>query len=809
MWAASLLRRQWRSALVLVVLIAVLGGVALTAAAGARRTDTALRRFVDTTHSVGFNYSPVFPGSAHLPGVASFAELVGEPLLKVLPSGRVDPRFPLPVGGIDHTTLYQIYGVVLRSGRFPDPTRPDEVLASLTAADSEHLHVGSRIRLRDMSGIITRLHVVIPPFVPPGTGTSVTLRVVGVGVGEDDIAASSARSQGGQASFGSIFLTPAYISAHGGPASALYTGATIQARPGITVAELRHELDSLAQREPDVLSGTNYDMSDLLVNAAAIQRTIRPDVVAMWLFAILVGIAAILVIGQVLAREVWAASAQYPTLRALGVARRQFVWGVTAPALAITLFGALFAVVVAIAASPLTPIGPARLAEPQPGFAVNISVLAAGAALVVAGIIAQVLWAARRASAASIAPQEAASTSRLAEMAAAAGLPPPVTTGLRFAFAPGRGSGAVPVRSTVLVATFAVAALVAAVTFDGDLGRLNSTSASYGWNWDLAVDGGYVPLPAYPVSARLAHLPDVAGWAGGNYGALVINGQLLPAVGIDTLHGQVFPSLLAGTPPRGVDQIALGTTTLRSAGAAVGGHVVAVVKGRDRRLLVTGQAVLPDFERGGFAATDLGVGAVATSKVVHPNGIPAGATYNFFLVRYRRGANGANAEASIQRALAPVCARGMCSYFVDRRPHEVNAYGQVTWTPILLSGILGLLAAGALAHALVSSVRRRRREIGILKTLGFTRAQVATAMSWQSSSLVLVVLLIGLPVGALAGRWTWALYAGQLGVATDSLVPWLVLALAVPVALAAGILVAALPAWNAGRVDTVSVLRAE
>ena len=40
------LRRQWRGLLALAVLLGVIGGIALTAAAGARRTDTAYPRFL-------------------------------------------------------------------------------------------------------------------------------------------------------------------------------------------------------------------------------------------------------------------------------------------------------------------------------------------------------------------------------------------------------------------------------------------------------------------------------------------------------------------------------------------------------------------------------------------------------------------------------------------------------------------------------------------------------------------------------------------------------------------------------------------
>ena len=73
------IRRRWRSWLILVVLIAVVGGLVLAAAAAGRRTATVFPRFV-ATHGFDayiFNTQPV-PGLARLPGVASVTT-IGNP----------------------------------------------------------------------------------------------------------------------------------------------------------------------------------------------------------------------------------------------------------------------------------------------------------------------------------------------------------------------------------------------------------------------------------------------------------------------------------------------------------------------------------------------------------------------------------------------------------------------------------------------------------------------------------------------------------------------------------------------------------
>ena len=84
-----------------------------------------------------------------------------------------------------------------------------------------------------------------------------------------------------------------------------------------------------------------------------------------------------------------------------------------------------------------------------------------------------------------------------------------------------------------------------------------------------------------------------------------------------------------------------------------------------------------------------------------------------------------------------------------------------------------------LAHVLFTGVRRRR-DLAVLKTLGLTRSQLLKLVSWQASALATVALLAGLPLGALAGRWSWALFAGATGVPGQADIPLPLVLLAIP-----------------------------
>ena len=96
-----------------------------------------------------------------------------------------------------------------------------------------------------------------------------------------------------------------------------------------------------------------------------------------------------------------------------------------------------------------------------------------------------------------------------------------------------------------------------------------------------------------------------------------------------------------------------------------------------------------------------------------------------------------------------------------------------------------MLAVGTLAHVLLTGVRRRRRDLAVLKTLGCTRSQVLRMVAWEASALAAAALLVGIPLGVIAGRWAWALFAGAAGVASQATVTVPLVLLAIPATAAA------------------------
>jgi ABC-type lipoprotein release transport system permease subunit len=142
-------------------------------------------------------------------------------------------------------------------------------------------------------------------------------------------------------------------------------------------------------------------------------------------------------------------------------------------------------------------------------------------------------------------------------------------------------------------------------------------------------------------------------------------------------------------------------------------------------------------------------------------------------------------------------------------PDALYDVERVRTLPKILAALLGLLGLATLVHSLVSLVRTHRRDLAVLKTLGFTRSQVAATTAWQGTGFVGLALVVGVPLGIGAGRWAWQLVADQLGVVSAPRVPLPAMLVVVPAALLVANLAATIPGWLAARIRPAEALRTE
>jgi hypothetical protein len=809
------MRQRWRAALGTAVLLGLIGGVALTAAAGARRTDSAYPRLLRWSNAASVQVIPgcvglggFYTALARLPQVASMStEVVYELAIPGRgggPAGRLE-AVASPDGTLGSTTDR----VRVLAGQPPSATDPSGVMIDPQLAARQRLHPGSTLHLL---GVPSTAKVCPPQSASPAPRRPVPLafRVSAVVAFDDQVVPAPGLSGAPRVLFSPRFWRDG-TGREFGPGDA----ANVRLRPGASLASFRTAASALARRYP---SAGRLSFVKLTAGQAATQQAIRPAAVTLGVFAALAGLLALAVLGPLIARQLILDAAEFPTLRTLGMTRARLLGLCLARTAAVTCGSALIAVGVAIAASPLMPVGAARLAEPSPGVQANPAVLGAGLviiALVPLALVFPVAWRVAGAPAGPLGragPRGLAGSSRLA---AVLGLTGSVTgaLGARMAFEPGRGRSAVPVRSALSAATVALAAVLAALVFGASLISLIGTPHRYGQNWSQELDLQFAGVPAPMVSKLLAQ-PGVRGYAAGDYGQLGIRGQAVPAIGLDPLHGRDFVTLLAGHAPHGAGQVVLGERTLRATGWHIGQLVPIGINGTTKWLRITGVATFALFSQATAAPTDLGTGAAVAASVLSVPDPPVCAgkstCYNFVLVRYRPGTNLRAAAARLAATVSRAgCQPGICLLVSDQRPADIRDYTTVRDTPLVLGIMLALLGVCTLAHVLVTSVRRRRRDLAILKVLGLLRRQLLLVVCWEAIALAAAALFVGVPLGLLAGRWAWVLFADSAGVAPDASVPVALVLLIIPVTLALAALIAAWPGRAAARVRAGVVLRAE
>src|SRR5512133_2163743 len=750
--AKAQLRGRALASLLLVLLVGLGGALVLAAVAGARRSEVALPRFlaINRTMDAEVWVQPEGPADdlakarrqvAALPEVRQVFRASGAITGALILAG-VDPTDPAhwhrQIGGValDPGGSLAFGRPIVVAGRLPDERRAEEAAVDEELAARRHLRVGSRYRV----GAFT-----IQQFGPAGEGASITpqgavvdLRVVGIVRYPSDLKPVVTDQDNIFVNTGELYLTPAYWQRYG-PDIANY---------GISLmVTLRHGCADLPRLQADLrrLYGeravvtTEGLTSDETITAGT-RRAIRLESGALAGFALLAALAALLLVGQTLGRQILLEASESPTLRAVGMTRGQLVGVAVIRAAPIALGGAVLAVAGAVALSPATPLGVARRAELHPGLAVDLPVLAGGGVAVAAAVLACAAlagWRAARAAGGQLGTAEvpgAERSSRVAATLAAVGLPPAAVIGSRLALEPGRGRTAVPVRSAIAVAAAAVCALTAALTFDASLLRLLSDPAAYGITWDVRVGNFAEPQGAERAARKLASNPAVAAYAGAAYagaayagaayaGAVTgspdarIDGRAVQLLSFTPGKGELPPAIVEGRAPTQPGELALGSVTMRALGKHLGDTVVATSAGASQRLRVVGRVI---FNNTALAMEEVapGNGGIVHAQLwrrLSPPGAPPISPAAFF-VHLAPGSDRHQAIAQLQRDFPDTV------IFPLQQPDLTNLE-RVGYLPGLLAGLVALLAVATVAHALVSSVRRRRRDLAILKTLGFAGAR--------------------------------------------------------------------------------------
>lgn len=811
------LRRRWRTFVWLTLLVAVLGGVVISAAAGARRTSSAYERLLSVSHppdllvsppgGPGSDPRPFYEAVRRVPGVRGTALVAGIPM--VPESGTPSERLAEELGGlgvvasVDGRWGSEIGRPRLLAGRYPDPTRADEVLVSERMAKLAHLEVGDRIDgvlltegETDVVGAVAR----------PDQGTPIRLTVTGIGVRYDEVVPFSELDASGS------ILATAPLAALVDRESWNYEGVALDAEPGADLAELTAVIEGLG--EADLGTGGPVFISDQTAAARQVGDSMRPLAVALAVAAIAIGLVTLLVVGQAVSRATRELPDEIDAVRAVGLRPADRLAFAAGRAAVVGTAGAIGAVAVALALSGRFPIGVARVAEPDPGVRADSAVLAIGAGVIVFLTIVCVVPSALLALRSSA---RLPRPSRLASAAAASGLPAPAVQGVRMAAVGGR-SRPVPLRTTLLAVTVAITSVVATVIFADSLVSLIDTPARYGQGWDRMFDAQFGPIPVSRVLDRLDDADGVRGIAAGNYGDVVVNGIPVPAFDLESVRGQVSTTIVEGRSATGPEEIVLGGETLESVGGRVGDTVEVNPGDGSRRMRVVGAGVFPAMGQGSFSTTGLGVGAQLSGGVIlsfsdvgeemQPDYELDGRTYNFVVIDL----DGAVSRLDHELAELEASAVDDGAFAFIRReqpPTKVRDLDRVRVVPAGMALVLAVMAVAALTHLLLTSVRERRRELALLRTLGFSRRQLRASIAWHASAITMTAVVVGTPLGIALGRAVWRWFAAGLHTSAPAETPWAWLALALLGTLVLANLVAAIPARRAARTQPALTLREE
>jgi ABC-type antimicrobial peptide transport system permease subunit len=223
---------------------------------------------------------------------------------------------------------------------------------------------------------------------------------------------------------------------------------------------------------------------------------------------------------------------------------------------------------------------------------------------------------------------------------------------------------------------------------------------------------------------------------------------------------------------------------------------------RARELTIVGTPVFPDFGFG--AGLGQGVGTTLEGlRYFYPT-----ITENLVAGNFAPDADPASVIRGLNRAVLNRLDAGVKGSDPNRYGTTVSETLKARTLPLQLSILFAFAAFATLVHVLLTSVRRRKRDLAILQTLGFRRRQIAATVAWMSLILTGLALLIGVPIGMLLGRLGWSAFAYRLGVINEPVLsPYSILV--IPITLVAALLVSLGPGLVARRVKPAAVLKAE
>ncbi len=764
------LRTRWPATLAMTLVVAVVCGVVIAFAAGAQRTVTAPERYTakwggefDGAVTQEQGGPPRVAEVSSLPGVESsesftfvFGGITSTDSPDKVPQALVFVGTPRALGG--H----------LISGRLPNPASNNEFVANRTFIAGTDIALGDTFELVTFTqeqGDTGRFGV------DPPAGPHFPVTLVGVIDGP-----STLEDQTPAATFSRVLLDTPNIGIS-------QTKIAVNLRPGVSLDEFRSQLDTL----PD--SGT-LSLTFTPLISSQLRRAVNTQGRGLWLLAVVAGVAAVAVLGQVITRQARLAAGERLPLSALGFTDRQLLVESTCRAAVPMVVGTTLGATLALMTSGVFPTGFIRALEPSPGVLALWGVLLAATGLL---ILALLLWTLASLTISRWTTRAVRLSPALDALSRRVGSPT-AAVGLRFAFMRSGGERG-STRAALVGVLLTVCGLVGAITFGVSLDRLVNEPFRYGVNFDANFgDNGGNQLPD-GFRERLDADPNVTSLALFAGSQARVGGTTVPLLGVEAVRGNGGPTVLNGRLPTADDEIAFGRVSGSDVGAHVGGDVTMSGPTGSQTFHVVGLVVVP-----GLGANEgIGEGAVVTlgglSRVDNESAVTSAAVhFGSRSVAF----NDYGAEFGLTSDETQTF-----------KPAAITNVSRVRAIPFALAAVLGALVVLTVAHIMFTSTRARRRDVAILRSLGADRGWITRAVHWQATTFTIVPLAVGVPLGFIIGRIVFAAFANSMGAINEASLP-----IAIVIAVVAGVLVlanlvAAIPASRARRMPPAVILQTD
>jgi ABC-type lipoprotein release transport system permease subunit len=796
-------RRRW-SLLALGVMTGLAAALALAALAGARRSDAAYDRLAEVTgaaDAVIFAsqvdiYAPDWEPIAELPYVEA-AGSFGLPFVSIV-DGPVDlgpdaGMFSVPFG----VWRTDVDRPVITEGRAPDPTNPHEVLAPANAGDFG-IEVGQTFTIR----LPSEEQVAAFDFFSAPEGERVDIEVVGLGSSTFELAIVPGDGTG-------FVATQAFDDEYG-QGITFIDNLMVRFRPGQGSIE---ELERDARR---IFDSPRLPVLDAEAVAKRVTNGTELEATGLALFGLAVAAAGAVLVGQALTRSVRSGAGDLPVLRTMGFARADAALALGQPHVVVVVVGTVVALAGAALLSSRFPIGLSRRVDPDVGFHLDWLVLGPGLLLMAAVLtatIAVTAWRASRGLVGLAAPRR----SRLVHLLGGAGAPAPLSVGASLALEPGRDRRALPTRPALVGVVVGVMGVVGAQTLLAGMDDAIGDPARFGATWD--VETGPLDVAAMAtldeVYDDLDSVEGIDASAQAGRALIVLDDVTQPTYSITPRQGSLDFTVLEGRRPAGYGEIALGPETADAYGLGIGDSITGrAFGGEERELRIVGIALLPttphsSYDQGAWVAPEeLEQLAGAPPGAFAPGMDPETETPPIAPTYLATVDPSADVEEVVERLNATVDPT-LFAATPTTEPIDIQNLRNVRSLPLLFAIFTLVLAVGTVAHVCASVVRRRGGDLAVLRALGMTPRGTRAALAWQATTLAVIGVVVGVPLGLVIGRSSWQVVAELTPLVFTPPTAVVVLLLVAPLTVLAANVLAWWPGRRAARIRPATLLRAE